>query len=172
MILKVSQHQITHPDPLKCRRNSESQFLGGYSLIELLVVIALLITLIGAGIPLYTAYIEKAKMTRAAEEISSLQKEIRMYELSKKVLPRRLSDIRNTDLLDPYGRPYQYHNFTDPDAKEKRRKDQFLVPLNTEYDLYSMGRDGQSEPPITAPRSHDDIVRANDGTYIGLASEF
>jgi len=172
MILEVSQQNIKHPEPLKCGRNSESQFLGGYSLIELLVVIALLIALIGAGIPLYKAYIERARMTRAAEEISSLQKEIRMYELSKKVLPRRLSDIRNADLLDPYGRPYQYHNFTDPDEREKRRKDQFLVPLNTEYDLYSMGRDGQSEPPITAPKSYDDIIRANDGIYIGLASEF
>ena len=172
MILKVTQQNITHPDSSRWVRNSESQFLGGYSLIELLVVIALLATLIGVGIPLYTAYIEKARMTRAEEEISTLQKEIQMYKLSKKVLPRRLSDIRDADLVDPYGRPYQYHNFTNTDEKEKRRKDRFLVPLNTEYDLYSMGRDGQSEPPITAPKSHDDIVRANDGIYIGPTSEF
>ncbi|MGD9320295.1 MAG: prepilin-type cleavage/methylation domain-containing protein [Desulfobacteraceae bacterium] len=163
---------MTHPDSSRWVRSSESQFLGGYSLIELFVVIALLATLIGAGIPLYTTYIEKAKMTRAAEHISTLQKEIQMYKLSKKVLPRRLSDIRDADLVDPYGRPYQYHNFTNTDEKEKRRKDRFLVPLNTEYDLYSMGRDGQSEPPIMAPKSHDDIVRANDGIYIGPASEF
>ncbi|MGD8983734.1 MAG: prepilin-type cleavage/methylation domain-containing protein [Desulfobacteraceae bacterium] len=163
---------MTHPDSSRWVRSSESQFLGGYSLIELFVVIALLATLIGAGIPLYTTYIEKAKMTRAAEHISTLQKEIQMYKLSKKVLPRRLSDIRDADLVDPYGRPYQYQNFTNTDEKEKRRKDRFLVPLNTEYDLYSMGRDGQSEPPIMAPKSHDDIVRANDGIYIGPASEF
>ena len=140
--------------------------------MELFVVIALLSTLIVVGIPFYTAYIEKARITRAQEDITDLQKEIRMYKLSKKVLPRKLSDIKNADLMDPYGRPYQYYNFTNADEKEKRRKDWFLVPLNAEYDLYSMGRDGQSEPPITAPKSHDDIVRANEGLYIGPASAF
>ena len=172
MIFKATQQHITHPLALRWVRSSDSQISGGYSLIELFVVIALLSTLIVVGIPLYTAYIEKARITRAEEEISNLQEEIQMYKLSKKVLPRRLSDIRDGDLMDPYGRPYQYHNFTNADEKEKRRKDRFLVPLNAQYDLYSMGKDGQSEPRITAPRSHDDIVRANEGLYIGPASEF
>ncbi len=145
---------------------------SGYSLVELFVLIALLSTLIVVGIPLYTAYIEKARITRAEEDISTLQKEIEMYKLSKKLLPHKLSDIRDADLIDPYGRPYQYHNFTNADEKGKRRKDRFMVPLNAEYDLYSMGRDGQSEPHIAAPKSHDDIVRANEGLYIGPASEF
>lgn len=49
------------------------------------------------------------------------------------------------------------------------RKDRFLVPINSTYDLYSMGADGRSALPLTAQHSHDDIIRANDGTYIGLA---
>ncbi len=172
MISKFIQQTIAPPDSSRWPRRPESQIFGGYSLIELLVVIVLLVALMGAGIPLYTAYIEKARITRAAEEVSALQKEIQIYKLSKKVLPRRLSDIRDADLVDPYGSPYQYHNFTHADEKEKRRKDRFMVPLNTEYDLYSMGRDGKSEPPLTQKESHDDIVRANDGIYIGLASEY
>lgn len=163
---------MTHPVALRWVRSSDSQISVGYSLIELFVVIALLSTLIVVGIPLYTAYIEKARITRAEEDISNLQKEIQMYKLRKKVLPPKLSDIRDADLMDPYGRPYQYHNFTVTDEKENRRKDRFLVPLNAEFDLYSMGRDGESEPQITAPKSHDDIVRANEGLYIGPASEF
>jgi hypothetical protein len=35
-----------------------------------------------------------------------------------------------------------------------------------------MGRDGKSEPPLAAKESHDDIVRANEGIYIGPVSEF
>jgi general secretion pathway protein G len=35
-----------------------------------------------------------------------------------------------------------------------------------------MGRDGASQPPLTASASRDDIVRANDGQYIGLASGY
>lgn len=155
---------MTDPNSLRVMR--------GYSFIELLVVIALLVTVIGTGIPLYAAYIEKARITKATEEISALQKEIQMYKLHKKVLPGRLSDIRNADLVDPYGTPYQYHNFTNAHEKEKRRKDRFLVPLNKEYDLYSMGKDGKSQPPLTAKESYDDIVRANNGIYIGPASQF
>ena len=172
MISKVTQHSITPLDSFKWMRRPESHICGGYSLIELLVVIVLLVVLMGAGIPLYTTYVEKARITRTAEELSTLQKEIQMYKLSKNVLPHRLSDMRDADLLDPYGRPYQYHNFTNADEKEKRRNDRFMVPLNTEYDLYSTGRDGKSEPSLTAKESHDDIVRANDGIYIGPASEY
>jgi general secretion pathway protein G len=29
-----------------------------------------------------------------------------------------------------------------------------------------------SETPLTAKASHDDIIRANNGTYIGIASEY
>jgi general secretion pathway protein G len=52
------------------------------------------------------------------------------------------------------------------------RKDRFLVPINSDFDLYSMGVDGESVGPLTAKKSHDDIIRANDGGYYGLASNF
>lgn len=52
------------------------------------------------------------------------------------------------------------------------RKDRFLVPINSDFDLYSMGKDGQSVGPLTAQKSHDDVIRANDGGYYGLASNF
>ena len=52
------------------------------------------------------------------------------------------------------------------------RKDRFLVPLNSDYDLYSAGKDGESAPPLGAAQSRDDVVRANNGAYIGLASGY
>jgi general secretion pathway protein G len=47
-----------------------------------------------------------------------------------------------------------------------------LVPVNSDYDLYSMGPDGDSKPPFTAKASRDDIVRASNGSWIGPVSEF
>jgi general secretion pathway protein G len=47
-----------------------------------------------------------------------------------------------------------------------------MVPINTDFDLYSMGRDGQSLAPLAAPTSRDDVVRAANGAFIGLASKF
>ena len=58
------------------------------------------------------------------------------------------------------------------DEKAKPRKDHFLVPVNSDFDLYSMGADGNSQAPFTAEASYDDIVRADDGRYVGLVSEF
>ena len=52
------------------------------------------------------------------------------------------------------------------------RKNRFMVPINSDYDLYSMGKDGQSVSPLTAKASRDDIIRANDGQFIGLASNY
>ena len=54
----------------------------------------------------------------------------------------------------------------------KPRKDHFLHPINSDFDLYSMGADGESNAPLTAKQSRDDIIRANDGAYYGLASNF
>ena len=45
-----------------------------------------------------------------------------------------------------------------------------MVPINEFFDLYSMGADGKSVSPLTAQASHDDIIRAYDGQYVGIAS--
>lgn len=52
------------------------------------------------------------------------------------------------------------------------RKDRFLVPINSDYDLYSMGPDGKSTSALTAKISQDDIIRASDGLFIGRACDF
>ena len=44
--------------------------------------------------------------------------------------------------------------------------------MNSDYDLYSMGPDGESLPPFTASTSRDDLVRASNGGYIGPVIEF
>jgi general secretion pathway protein G len=75
-------------------------------------------------------------------------------------------------LLDPWGNAYQYLNFADIMGVGQVRKDRNLVPINTDFDLYSMGRDGASQPPLTANTSRDDIVRANDGRFVGKAEDY
>ena len=88
------------------------------------------------------------------------------------MLPNSLAQIGYGSLMDPWGNPYQYLNHSTHRGLGQDRKDRFLVPLNSDYDLYSMGKDGQSSPPITAKNSLDDTIRASDGAYVGLASQF
>ncbi|MGA8010171.1 MAG: prepilin-type cleavage/methylation domain-containing protein, partial [Thiomonas sp.] len=62
-----------------------------------------------------------------------------------------------------------YHNIQE-NGKGHARKDHALNPINTDFDLYCMGQDGQIKLQITNKLSLDDIIRANNGAYIGLAS--
>ena len=47
-----------------------------------------------------------------------------------------------------------------------------MLPLNTDFDLFSFGPDTQSLPSITALVSLDDVIRADDGGFIGLARDY
>jgi general secretion pathway protein G len=60
----------------------------------------------------------------------------------------------------------------DKSKKGKPRKDHQLHPINTDYDLYSVGKDGKSTETLASNISKDDIIRANDGGYVGLVSNY
>ncbi len=147
---------------------------SGLTVFELLIGIAILGVIAAIAIPSYTETHEKAKITQAIGTIESLELQIISYQLANRRLPNSLEDLRVSDLVDPWGNPYQYLNFATikGNGKGSMRKDRSLVPLNSTFDLYSMGKDGQSKPPLTAKASHDDIVRAADGAYVGLAANY
>jgi general secretion pathway protein G len=52
------------------------------------------------------------------------------------------------------------------------RKDGRLNPLNTDFDLFSTGKDGDTTGPLNARASRDDVVRANNGAFIGLGENY
>ena len=56
--------------------------------------------------------------------------------------------------------------------RSQLRKDHELVPLNSDFDLYSLGPDGISALALPAAPSQDDVVRAANGAYIGLGANY
>jgi len=146
----------------------------GFTLIELMMVIAMIGILSSLGTMNYVGYLERARVVKAVAEIEILEKEIMAYELENDSWPNTLADIDRQNLLDPWGNPYQYLNFDTiaGGGVGKKRKDRWNNPLNFDFDLYSMGPDGLSVTALTAAQSRDDIVRANDGQYIGPASDY
>jgi general secretion pathway protein G len=133
---------------------------------------AILVTISAMAIPSMMAAILDAKIAAAVGDITTMETEIAQYQILNNALPNDLSDIGRPNFLDPWGNPYQYLNHATMHGNGHARKDRFLVPLNDDYDLYSDGPDGQSAPPITAQKSQDDIIRASDGAYVGVASQF
>lgn len=145
----------------------------GFTLIEIVVVIAILSILSAIAIPAYSRYVEKTRITKAIAEIKTLSQELDIYAANNGgSFPTTLNVIGRAGLLDPWGNPYQYLNYTTTKGVGHIRKDRSLHPLNSDYDLYSKGKDGRSQPPITAHSSQDDIIRANDGRFIGLAADY
>jgi general secretion pathway protein G len=145
---------------------------AGFTLIELMIVVALIGTLSAIAVPLYSGMREDARIAKAIGDITILDGEIGMFQFINTRLPVNLAEIGRAALKDPWNRPYEYLNFFDAGQKAKSRKDHSLHPLNSFYDLYSLGKDGDSQAPLTAQASRDDIIRANDGSFIGLASEY
>ena len=160
-------------------RMTRSRFGGqnerslGLTIIELVIVVMIMATLASLGAPLYADTLNKARIAKAIADIRVLEKEILVFQLSNRTFPTNLNQIGRGTLLDPYGNPYKYLDIaTAGKGKGDFRKDKNLVPINSDFDLYSMGQDGQSAPPLTAKQSWDDIVRASDGGYVGIASEY
>ena len=145
---------------------------SGFTLVEIVIAIAILLTIAAIAIPNYLAAVDRAKIARAVADVRTIGNTVLGYEAIYQQCPDTLDQVGYGANLDPWGNPYQYLNFADTKGKGKMRKDRFLVPINSYFDLYSMGKDGQTVSPLTAKVSKDDVIWANDGGYIGLASDY
>lgn len=145
---------------------------SGLTIIELLLVLAMLGVLTAIALPLYNNYRERIRQTQAIQDIIVMQTMVKGYADDHGHYPASLADIKNGGRLDPWGRPYVYQDLSTVQNRGKARKDRKLNPLNSDFDLYSVGQDGLSRTQLTNKESLDDIVRANDGAYVGLASEY
>jgi general secretion pathway protein G len=123
------------------------------------------------AIPAYADYKEKTRAAIAVQDIAMMSAQIKMYWEDERAYPDSLADIGLAGKLDPWDHPYMYLNL-DKNGNGGARRDHNLNPLNSDFDLYSRGKDNKTKLPITQKDSKDDILRANDGKFIDLAKKY
>jgi general secretion pathway protein G len=144
--------------------------------MELMLALAVFGLLAAIALPSYSVLIERQRVAEAGRDLGAIAMAIERYRMTRFAIPENLAELGlDADrLVDPWGRPYQFLSFNSsiPGIKGKIRKDHNLHPLNTEFDLYSFGKDGDSKSPLTAKASRDDVIWARDGDFVGLAEDF
>jgi general secretion pathway protein G len=143
----------------------------GFTLLETMMVLAIIGILAAIAVPNFLHQREQAKIAVAIADIKNIAQKVLEFYDEEKAFPAALADIGLDELRDPWGNAYDYWPITG-DNRQKVRKDRNTHPINTDFDLCSKGRDGKTNYPLTAKNSHDDIIRANNGGYIGLASNY
>jgi len=123
----------------------------GFGLIELMITLVIASLLLSIAVPAYDRYVDRAKEARAIGDIGAISIEIGKFQLrNNNALPDTLGELGIDIPLDPWDVPYEYLNIV----------------------LYSSGEDKNSKGPLSAKESRDDIIRANNGAFIGLAEDY
>ena len=146
----------------------------GFGLLDLVVTLIIVSLLASVAIPSYQAFTQRARVAAAIGDIGKLSLAIESHRLRyNDRVPNSLEELGVPVPLDPWGQPYAFLKIQGSGGGVGAlRKDGALNPLNTDFDLYSVGRDGESAGPLSAKKSRDDIVRANNGAFIGLGEDY
>jgi len=168
-----------------------------FTLLEIGIVLSIVGILSSTAGVHYLLMLDRARMTRAIVELRGIAAELDPMGDDGSQLPGTLAEA-GIDRRDPWGRPYQYlllEGELPPGMASNAaglpavaappegggggqpgialaRKDRFLVPINSDYDLYSVGPDGLTHASVNHKDSRDDIIRAADGAFYGLAEKF
>ncbi len=155
-------------------KGSRQRATAGFTLLEILAIVAILGILASIAIAIYQDYKTKAKNSAAIAQVTNLSMALTNYRAEQGVYPDDLSQMPGGQQLDPWQQPFQYLNIENGGSNwhGQCRRDRNLNPLNTDFDLYSMGADGQTAKQVNAQVSLDDIIRANNGSFVGLGADF
>ena len=143
----------------------------GFSLVEMVILLAIVGVVIAFSVPVYQRYVDRSRVLEATVQLGVLSKEIKDVERKNGALPATLA-AAGLERADPWGYTFRYFNLQTSTGNGNARKDKKLAPLNSDFDLYSVGKDGASQENLGHATSRDDIVRARDGAFVGPAEEF
>lgn len=155
-------HKLTHQN-IKLQR--------GLTLVELMIVVAIIGILATIAIPAYKDYQERARVAAAIQDIAAMGTIIEQYFQENRKYPDSLVDVKLDTRRDPWDQPYVYLNLTGP-GNGGARKDHALNPINTYFDLYSIGSSHNTHVQVSNSRSKEDVIWGRDGKFIDVGAKF
>lgn len=173
--VRLARRRVNFARPQRRRRWRAAPPAGrrrGFTLVEMALAVAIVGVLLAVAAPVWEGWRDRVKTQQAQADITAVSVVIDAHLADNNTLPASLAAIGRANLRDPWGRNYVYLPLNTPANRGHARKDHSLVPLNTDYDLYSVGPDGATASPLTAKSSRDDIVRANNGRFVGPAKYY
>ncbi len=148
----------------------------GFTLLELMMVATILGSLAALAAPNLARVMDETKVLQAISEIRVMAASARDHKLVNGTYPTAFDKFGLKDPLDPWGNKYEYllieGQFEVYPPGKKPRQDMFLRPINRDFDIYSMGPDGESADNLTMSASLDDIIRAYEGSFVGSVEDF
>jgi general secretion pathway protein G len=145
---------------------------SGFTLVELIVTLMIVSVLGALAMPSYRDHQDNVEMALALVDMQKIANALEVYFIDNNAYPPSLAEIGMDGYRDPYGNPYVFVGFDANTTDSDKRKDQNLNPVNSDYDLYSVGKDGDTSRNFNASNARDDIVRANDGQFYGFAEDY
>lgn len=130
-----------------------SKYFGndkGFTMIEMMVVLIIIAVLIAGGIRFYLGYVERAKVTKAKSEITTMQAALDSYYAEKGEYP---NDDDDTELVEAgldtnsisvsSGKAYQYEKKDDGSYEIKT-----TAKFRGDQILSATGTNGMSNEPV------------------------
>jgi general secretion pathway protein G len=158
------------------------KYQNGFTLFELLITVVIVAILTVIAIPMFggpgidcndknqrLGYTERARVANAIGKLGEINLKVDMFDLNHNRMPASLAELNISDTTDPWGNEYVFTSFEGMTGNGPKRKDHNMVPVNSYFDVYSMGPDGKTATPFTSIPGGDDIVIAGNGQYVGVA---
>ncbi|HNY64063.1 MAG TPA: hypothetical protein PKM41_01410 [Deltaproteobacteria bacterium] len=161
------------PDPLRTMPHQGIFGASGLTVVEMTIVVIIAAAVVCIAAPAISGYMDDIDNAEAISRLTSIELCLDKYYAEHGTYPDSLGRIGKGDVRDPWGRAYVYQLMPEdrgacrPVARNARE----VRMINTDYDLYSPGKDGKTDLCINRQRSWDDILRAYNGSYIGLAGD-